>query len=132
MESQEFWDDKDLAQKIIQERNELREWLDPYKDLKQRFQDVESLLPEASEMGDEALEKELFDELTAVEKGVSELEIRKMFSGRLDNKHAFLTINAGAGGTEACDWVLMLSRMYQRWGERRGWKVSVVDFWTAM
>lgn len=128
MEAPEFWDDKDKAQEIIQERNELREWLDPYKDLNQRFQDVASLLPEANETGDEALEEELYHELIAVEKGISELEIRKMFSGRLDNKHAFLTINAGAGGTEACDWVLLLSRMYQRWGERRGWKVSTVDF----
>lgn len=128
MEAPEFWDDKEKAQEIIQERNELREWLDPYKDLKQRFQDVAALLPEANETGDEALEEELYQELIAIEKGISELEIRKMFSGRLDNKHAYLTINAGAGGTEACDWVLMLSRMYQRWGERRGWKVSTVDF----
>lgn len=128
MESQDFWDDADRAQATIQERNELREWLDPYKELKQRYQDVSALLPEAADLGDEALEEELQDELLSIEKGVGELEIRRMFSGRLDGKHAYLTINAGAGGTEACDWVLMLSRMYQRWGERRGWKVSTIDF----
>ncbi len=127
MESQNFWDDPDQAKIIIGKCNELREWLDPYKELKQRFKDIASLLPEAIELGDEALEQELMEELHAVEKGIAELEIRKMFSGRLDNKNAFLTINAGAGGTEACDWVLMLSRMYQRWGEKRGWKVSTID-----
>lgn len=128
MESQDFWDNKDNAQATIQSRNELREWLDPYNNLKQRYQDAASLLPEAIELGDEGLETELREELDAIEKGISELEIRKMLSGRLDSKNAYLTINAGAGGTEACDWVLMLSRMYQRWGERRGWKVSTVDF----
>lgn len=128
MESNGFWDNPDAAQEIIQQRNDLREWLDPYKNLKQRFSDIASLLPEAIALGDETLENELMAEFNSVEKGISELEIRKMFSGRLDSKNAYLTINAGAGGTEACDWVQMLSRMYQRWGERRGWKVSVVDY----
>jgi peptide chain release factor 2 len=59
---------------------------------------------------------------------LSELEVRKMLSGELDNKNCYLTINAGAGGTESCDWVLMLSRMYQRWAAKHGWAVEVIDF----
>lgn len=128
MGAQDFWDDSETAQDTIQKRNEVSAWIDPYNALKQRFDDVKALLPEVEEAGDEELEKELLAELPSIEKGISDLEIRKMLSGRLDDKSCYITINAGAGGTEACDWVLMLSRMYQRWGEQRGWKVSTVDY----
>ena len=66
-------------------------------------------------------------ELDAIEKELGGLEVRKMLSGELDNKNCYLSINSGAGGTEACDWALMLSRMYQRWANKRGWKIEVVD-----
>ena len=69
----------------------------------------------------------MLQELDQTDKGLGDLEIRKMLSGELDDKNCYLSINAGAGGTEACDWALMLSRMYQRWGDRRGWKVEIVD-----
>lgn len=128
MEASDFWDDSDTAQETIQKRNDISAWLDPYNALKQRFDDVKALLPEAIDADDEELEQELLAELPAIEKGIGDLEVRKMLSGRLDSKNAYLTINAGAGGTEACDWVLMLSRMYIRWGEQRGWKVTTVDF----
>jgi len=84
-------------------------------------------LPEASEPGFESLLDELLQELDFIEKGLNDLEIRKMLSGELDNKNCYLSINAGAGGTEACDWAQMLSRMYQRWAASRGWKVELVD-----
>ncbi len=127
MEAQDFWDDNEKAQKVIAECNKHRAWTQPYKELKQRFQDVKELLPEADEAGDEALVGELIQELNNIEKELGDLEIRRMLSGELDNKSCYLSINAGAGGTEACDWALMLSRMYQRWGSKRGWKVEVVD-----
>jgi peptide chain release factor 2 len=85
------------------------------------------LLPEADESGDTAFVQELLKELEAIEKKLSELEIRRMLSGEMDNKNCYLSINAGAGGTEACDWALMLSRMYQRWASKRGWDVEVLD-----
>lgn len=127
MEQPTFWDDNERAQGVIAECNDLKSWAVPYHGLKQRFLDVKELLPEADETGDEALVQELLDELKTVERGLGELEIRRMLSGELDKHGCYLSINAGAGGTEACDWVSMLSRMYQRWAERRGWKVSVVD-----
>lgn len=127
MEDPEFWNDNAKAQRIIAEANELRGWAVPYKEIKERFEGVESLLPEACEMEDEALIEELLAELSKVERELEALEVRRMLSGEMDNKHCFLSINAGAGGTEACDWALMLSRMYQRWAEKRGWKVEVVD-----
>jgi peptide chain release factor 2 len=127
MEAPHFWDDNDEAQKVIADCNQLKAWTNPYNELKRRFEDVNALLPEATEVNDEALVAELLGEFDAVEKGLSELEVRKMLSGELDNKSAYLSINSGAGGTEACDWALMLSRMYQRWAAKRGWKVEVID-----
>jgi len=127
MEETDFWDDNNAAQKVISEANNLKAWTIPYQELKQRFDNVKELLPEVEETGDTAFYDELIKELQEVERALSEMEIRKMLSGELDGKNCFLSINSGAGGTEACDWALMLSRMYQRWAARRGWKVDVLD-----
>ncbi|MBS4167866.1 Peptide chain release factor 2 [Parachlamydia sp. AcF125] len=127
METPTFWDNNDTAQKVINECNTLKAWTTPYYDLKVRFSNVNELLGEAFELDDEGLVQELLQELNSIEEHLKELEIRKMLSGELDNKNAFLSINAGAGGTEACDWVLMLSRMYQRWAAKKNWKVELID-----
>jgi len=127
MEHPNFWDDNTAAQKVIAECNELRSWTGPYFELKQRFEDALALLPEACDAGDSDLFNELLAELDYVEKRIGDLEIRKMLSGELDGKSCFLSINAGAGGTEACDWVQMLARMFRRWAESRKWKVDEVD-----
>lgn len=127
MEAPAFWDDNDKAQHVISECKLLKAWTLPYNEFKSRFYDVKELLPEASEAGNEELLTDLENELDAIDKGLNELEIRKMLSGELDGKNCYLSINAGAGGTEACDWAQMLSRMYHRWASRRGWKVEVVD-----
>lgn len=84
-------------------------------------------MPEAAKSNDEVFLKELSKELTLIDKEVEELEFRKMLSHELDKNNCFLSINAGAGGTEACDWVQMLYRMYDRWAVKRGYKVEVVD-----
>ena len=78
-------------------------------------------------MKDEGLTQELLQALDEVDKQLKSLEVRKMLGGELDNKDCYLEINAGAGGTESCDWAAMLARMYQRYAARRGWKVEVVD-----
>ncbi len=127
MASPGFWDDGAQAQKVIEESNALKLWTIPYQELKIRFQDIKGMLPEAEEIGDAELVKELLAGLQEIDQTLSELEMRKMLSGELDNKDCYLEINAGAGGTESCDWGAMLSRMYQRWGTKRGWKVEVVD-----
>lgn len=127
MESSDFWDDHNAAQKVIQESNALKAWTIPYQDLKERFNNVKELLPEAAQTDDPEFVAFLQQELQAIDKLLAELEVRKMLSGELDGKNCFFTINSGAGGTEACDWALMLSRMYQRWAAKRGWKVDVLD-----
>lgn len=122
-----FWDDGDHAQKIIEQANALRKWTVPYNDLKQKFGNVRDLYPEAEEAKEEALLLELDQELSQIESALSDLEVRKMLSGEMDGKNCFFSINAGAGGTESCDWASMLSRMYTRWVSKKGWKVEVID-----
>ncbi len=118
-----FWENPEAAKKMIAESNGLKEWTVPFQSIKQNFEAVESLLPEA----DGEMREELLAELDKIEKQLSDLEVRRMLSGELDSKNCFLNINAGAGGTEACDWVHMLARMYERWALSRGWEVTTID-----
>lgn len=127
MEEPHFWDDHPKAQRVIATCNELKAWTLPYEELKGRFENVVALLPEAEESGETELVADLYRELDGIELRLSELEIRKMLSGEMDAKNCYLSINAGAGGTEACDWALMLSRMYQRWVAKKGWDLEVLD-----
>jgi len=127
MGATDFWDDQEGAQKVIAELNTLKLWTVPYQELKAKFSDIRDLLPEAEELSDGELVKELYEGLSQVESKLGEMEVRKMLSGELDSKDCYLEINAGAGGTESCDWAAMLSRMYQRWASRRGWKVEIID-----
>ncbi len=126
MESSDFWEDNTAAQKVISECNALKAWTIPYQEVKQRFNNVKELLPEVDESSDVEFFNQLLSELTEVEKILSELEVRKMLSGELDSKNCFINITPGAGGTEACDWAGMLSRMYQRWAAKRGWDVETL------
>lgn len=128
MEGESFWQDQEKAQKVIKECNEYKAWTLPYQDIKKRFEDVVSLLPDAFEAKEENLIDELTGELALIEKKLEELEMLKMLSGELDKNDCYIMINSGAGGTEACDWVQMLSRMYQRWGAKHNWNPEVVDF----
>lgn len=126
MEANEFWLDSEKAQIVIAESNKLKGWVEPYNDLKRRFEESREILKELGEEDPEFYE-EILSEIEKVDQELSELEIRKMLSGELDDKNCFLSINSGAGGTEACDWALMLARMYQRWATRRGWKCEIID-----
>ncbi len=125
MQTPQFWDDANEAKKIIQESNDLKSWTEPLENLLRRVDDVLSLAPEAEQ--DPSFVADLEKELESIGKDLSEVEIRRMLSGAMDKASCFLSINAGAGGTEACDWALMLLRMYERWASRRKWKVEVVD-----
>lgn len=127
MEEPDFWENQDQAQKIIQECNLLKAWTRPANEIKTRVENISAILPEAIALEDDELLEELTKELDDVQEILGELEIRKMLSGELDNKNCYLEINAGAGGTESCDWVSMLARMYERWASKRGWQVELID-----
>jgi len=122
-----FWEDQQAAQKVISQCNLLKKWVVPYRRIEERFVNAKECLCEIDEREEGDFFQELLGELASVEKEAEELEFCKMLSGALDEKDCYLSINAGAGGTESCDWAQMLGRMYQRWVARRGWTCQVVD-----
>ena len=100
------------------------------KDTLEQVKKWDSIIDDARtayEIGDEELIKETEPSLSELEKELDRYDIQKMLSGEYDEADAFLTINAGAGGTDAQDWAEMLLRMYTRWAESRGWKVELID-----
>ena len=110
--------------------NELGQKIREIKDNLEQFTKWESIIEDAQtayEIGDDELIKESDTQLTILEKELDRYEIQKMLSGEYDEADAFLTVNAGAGGTDAQDWANMLLRMYIRWAESRKWKVELVD-----
>jgi peptide chain release factor 2 len=123
-----FWDDPDAAQRQMQELAHLEAIVSPWQEVRRRLEDVRVLVELAQEEANpEAYEEDLRAEVAAVRKKLSELEIADLLSGEHDAANAILEVNAGAGGTEACDWAQMLVRMYVRWAERHGYKVDLVD-----
>ena len=128
MERPDFWDNPEAAQKIMQELSYQQEKVKTYYNLKQQFEDMQTLYDMAVEENDESLEPELEEGITALKKQLDELELEILLSGPYDRNNAIMTLHAGAGGTEAQDWVSMLYRMYVRYGERRGFKVETMDF----
>ncbi len=111
----------------MREISERKDWIDIWGKADASVEDSEALLLLAEEAKDESYGKEITDEIDTAEKLISNLEIRNMLSGPDDARSALLSINAGAGGTEAQDWAEMLLRMYSRWAERHGYKVYLVD-----
>ena len=121
-----FWDNAAAAQKIIGEANAIRSKLDPLKDLEGKVADLNTLKELVQEDASDSAAKEFQAEYDAIEKGIGELELRVLLAGEVDRNNAILTIHAGAGGTEACDWANMLLRMYLRFSEKSGYKTEVV------
>jgi peptide chain release factor 2 len=127
MERSDFWDSQEKAGLVIQKIKDLKVWTQPFQQTFSAFDSIRGLYLDAYREGDQAFIDELEKELLKVKKDLSDLEIKKMLSGEFDTKNCYLSINAGAGGTEACDWVEMLGRMYQRWAQKRKWVLEEID-----
>lgn len=127
MGREDFWNDQNRAQKAIQEANSIKGWVMPYDEIARRFTAWKEISAELKSLGDAELEAEVEEEEGRLTELLEQLEIKKMLSGELDKNSCYLTINAGAGGTESCDWAQMLSRMYERWFTKKGWKFEVED-----
>ena len=128
MEEPNFWDNQEKAQKIISEVNQIKSILAPFEEMRRRFDDLYELYPDIKISQDEELLKESDTEYEKVGAILEDLEIKRMLSHELDANNCYLSINAGAGGTESCDWAHMLSRMYQRWAAKKGYQVEIIDF----
>ncbi len=123
----EFWEDKARAQSKMGEVASLKNKVIPVRELDSRIADLPVLVDMALEEDDEASATEVLQEVQSIGEALDKIELQTLLSGPHDREGAFLTIHAGAGGTEACDWADMLLRMYQRWGAQQGYKVEMVD-----
>ena len=127
MSAPDFWNDSTVAQRIAAEANGLRKKLDLMKELERKIADLPVHQELAEEVGGPAAQADFMRELRAGLAMLEQTEVQFILSQPDDRRNAILSLNAGAGGTEACDWANILMRMYQRWAERRGFKVEVLD-----
>ena len=130
MGENDFWDDQESANKTVTEVSHLKSSIQPILSFQARLDDLQTMseLVEGADEGEgtEYLE-EMHQSIESMRKELDELEIRSFLNGKMDRNNAILSINAGAGGTESCDWAEMLLRMYTRWAERNGYTVEVDD-----
>ncbi|MEM0944441.1 MAG: peptide chain release factor 2, partial [Pseudomonadota bacterium] len=120
-----LWDDPANAQKVMRDRQRLADGIDGYKALEMRLTDNRDLIELGEAEGDEEVVTEAEDALAELKDEAAAREIEALLNGEADGNDTFLEINAGAGGTEACDWAQMLQRMYTRWADKRGYKVEL-------
>lgn len=123
-----FWIDSEKAQEVLKERSNIKIVVDGLENLFLELEDAEVLAQLSSEEGDEQTANEAQTKLSEIEEKVESLEFKRMLGGEDDERNAIVSINAGAGGTEAQDWAEMLFRMYIRYGERNGYEVEMLDY----
>ncbi|MBW4654455.1 MAG: peptide chain release factor 2 [Kaiparowitsia implicata GSE-PSE-MK54-09C] len=123
----EFWDDQAMAQETLQELNDLKSHLEQFHRWTTNLEDARAILELLELDDDEALLAEAQANVAHLERSLDQWELEQLLSGTYDNRGAVLSINAGAGGTDAQDWAEMLLRMYTRWAERRGYKVRLAE-----
>ena len=128
MEEPGFWDDTDKAQRFMKELKNLKDTIQEYGHLKMRYEDVQTLIQMGYEENDASLLPEIEEALELFVKDLEELKLRTLLSEEYDKNNAILTLHAGAGGTESCDWANMLCRMYQRWADKKGYSTEMIDF----
>jgi peptide chain release factor 2 len=128
MEAPGFWDDPDRSNKQMKELKNMKDTVGVYQKLATQYDDILTLIQMGYEENDESLIPEIQGELDEFKAEFDELRIGTLLSEEYDKNNAILKLNAGAGGTESCDWCSMLYRMYTRWAERKGFQVEVLDF----
>ena len=128
MEAPGYWDDVERSQVGMKELNSLKEEKESFESLQGQYEDIETLLEMGYEENDASLIPEIQEELDSFVEKLEAMRIRTLLSGEYDGNNAILKLNAGAGGTESCDWAGMLYRMYTRWAERKGFSVEVLDY----
>ncbi|HET55928.1 MAG TPA: peptide chain release factor 2 [Ignavibacteria bacterium] len=122
-----FWDDQQNAQKILQEIKSFQVWVNLWNEINAKTSNLIEFIELAEAEQDESLSDEIESEVNTLKKLIDDLEFKSMLSGRDDSKNCILTIHSGAGGTEAQDWAEMIMRMYLRWGEQNNYKMTLLD-----
>ncbi len=121
----DLWDDPEVGRKVGSQYAAVKDDLEALTGLASHLDDADTLFELGTEMGDESVEPELLEHLTAARKVLEELELRSLFTGEYDEGDAIFEIHSGAGGVDAQDWAEMLMRMYIRWAERRGFSIEI-------
>ena len=128
MSSPTFWDDQTEAKRVSSEANRLKQTVEKIESFRVQVDDLDALAELCDEdENDQEMESEFMSTLEALLSKVEDLEVASFLGEPFDDRPALLSIHAGAGGTESCDWADMLMRMYMRWAERRGFKVELQD-----
>lgn len=128
MTEPDFWDDAKKAQEIMKELTSLKATVAKYSRLRSEYEDVATLIQMGYEESDESLLPEIEESLNLFTRDLEELKLRTLLSEPYDSYNAILTLHAGAGGTESCDWANMLLRMFQRWADKKGFTSQILDF----
>lgn len=128
LEAPNFWDNPEKSTSVMKELRGLKDIIESYDKLKQSYEDIQTLLEMAYEENDESLVDEIKEMLDSFKNEFETLRISTLLSDEYDKENAILTLHAGAGGTESCDWASMLCRMYQRWADKKGFQTEIIDY----
>ena len=128
MEAPDFWDNAEVSQKKMKDLKSMKDDVETYSALEQKKSDIEALIEMAEEFEDRSLLEEIDEAVAEYEKAFDAIRIKTLLSGEFDADNAIVSLNAGAGGTESCDWAGMLYRMFTRWAADKGFTVEELDF----
>lgn len=128
MEEPDFWDDPESSQESMKTLKALKDDVETYAVLQEQYEEIETLIEMAYEENDASLIPEIQETLDFFIATFDDIRIRTLLSGEYDKDDAIVTLHAGAGGTESCDWAGMLYRMYTRWADKKGYSVEVLDY----
>ncbi|MDO5294309.1 MAG: peptide chain release factor 2 [bacterium] len=128
LEAPDFWDNPEQSTAVMKELTSLKSTIKGFNDLQEKYEDIQTLLQMGYEESDPSLIPEIEEELSQFMEEFETLRITTLLSEEYDRDDAILTLHAGAGGTESCDWASMLCRMYQRWAEKKGFKTEIIDY----
>ncbi|MBW1856617.1 MAG: PCRF domain-containing protein, partial [Deltaproteobacteria bacterium] len=131
IEKPDFWSNNQEASRLLKERKVIRDVVDGWNQLKHQWEENKVLLELAIDENDEETGNEVESNLNELLRQIEDIEFRRMLNGEHDSNNAFVSINAGAGGTEAQDWAEILLRMYLRWAEKNNFKTEIIEILTG-
>lgn len=128
MEAPDFWNDVERSNEVMKQVKSLKDILAAYEKVSDEYEEIGVLIEMADEEDDASLLPEIEDTVNQFKEDFESLRIRTLLSGEFDRDNAIVTLHAGAGGTESCDWTGMLMRMFTRWAEKKGFSTEVLDY----
>lgn len=128
MEAPDFWDNPEKSQESMKTLKNLKDDMEVFQSLQEQYEDIETMIEMGYEENDPSLIPEIREMLDAFIQSFDGIRIKTLLSGEYDRDNAIVTLHAGAGGTESCDWASMLYRMYSRWADKKGFSLEVLDY----